>query len=81
MIIPYAAVADHGFGALFSLYFAQWTPPMLGLAVLVIFGLASETRAACWRTVSSVGKLTGWVWLARERHTVIEIEIEAGHIY
>jgi hypothetical protein len=78
--ISYSTVAESGFWPLFSLYFMQWTPAMLGLIFLTIFGLTSETRAAGWRAMSSVGKLIGWVRPVRKRQLMSEVKYGLGHI-
>jgi hypothetical protein len=70
----YPDVRVVGFWAIFQLYLALWTSPILAIVIFSLFGLTTEARAMYWRGICAVGKLFGWKTPARNRDDIGEIQ-------
>ena len=56
----YAEAVALGASEVVSLYFSQWTSPILAFVIFGLFGVTSEARASYWRIIYAIGRWFGW---------------------
>ncbi|VDC04730.1 unnamed protein product [Peniophora sp. CBMAI 1063] len=50
-----------------TVYFQQWTSPVLAFTIFAFFGVTSEARASYWRIICIIGDWFGWKRTLRTR--------------